>query len=126
MKKILFPFLKERHTFLLGKWWFRFGIVIYFLAILVSPFLLFGNYMEPYGNCYDSAQLLWKYHDLWLERIEQCSQSARDAWPVAAAVGVLGTVAVHYFIQAVLFKVVIDFIVLGPRPKTQGTKESSK
>ncbi len=115
IKKFLFPFFKERHKFLLEKWWFRLIIVIYIIAFIIAPFMFFAFYMySASGSCYDSLYLY--YGDTTFNvRLAECSRMAREAWTPGIGFAVIGTLILHYLIQIIFFKIVINFIVLGSK-----------
>jgi len=84
MKKIIFPFFnKEHHDFLIGKWWFRLFIIFY----VVGVYILFSAISNWNG---------WDRNLLW-------------ALPGTLVL----TAIIHYIIQFIFFKIIIDFIVLG-------------
>ena len=110
LKKILFPFYSsERHGFLMKKWWFRLLFVFYITGIIVSP-VVFGTVawellVEP---CFK-----YKY-GLGIPHTDiDCIQVSRDTMLERRLYIIFGPIITHYLIQLALFKIVMDFIVLG-------------
>jgi len=117
-KKLLFPFFKERHQFLLKKWWFRLLIVGYVLVFVVMPFCLFLSYIDPYEKCYDTVIVLFDYgSEVYNQQVVQCRENVRAALIPAISYAVIGTLLIHYITQLIFFKIVIDFIALGTKGK---------
>ena len=119
MKKFLFPLFKDRHKFLSAKWWFRLITVIYLTLLVISPFYIFLNYMD--------SQTSWCYGSLYLfsgepgfsfdQQLKTCKEVAQDARIPAISFGIIGSLAIHYFVQLLFFKIIIDFIVLGGKAR---------
>lgn len=65
------------------------------------------------GWCYDELYLYHDNHELFQFYQEQCSQSAKEAQPFLWLSGTAGPIVIHYLIQLILFKIIINFIVLG-------------
>ena len=109
--KILFPFYNyERHNFLYQKWWFRLLIVVYIVGIFVG-FIYIGNILADsyWGWCYDSSM----YYDNYSERLELCGKFMNDYRWKSIGESILYTLIFHYLIQFILFKIIINFVVLG-------------
>src|SRR3989344_4076247 len=123
IKKILFPFFKERHHFLLQKWWFRLLIVGYIatltISLIIIPSDFFSSYVEPYLRCYDRVIETFDWgSELYNQEFSSCREGVMSSLLPATGFGVFGviwTFLIHYFIQLFFFKVVVDFIVLGSR-----------
>gem|GEM_PF-5349143 len=114
MRKILFPFFKDHHRFLLGKWWFRLALVIYVIALVVSPFAVGLGYLNSQTDwCYDSLSFYYDDTKLFNNQLEECQVLARALWDDAIVAGILIPIFSHYLFQLILFKLVIDFIALG-------------
>lgn len=117
--KFIFPLFKERHYFLLKKWWVRLAIVVYILAFFLLPFIIFALDMNlTVGWCYDSLPY-GKDQKVFNAHLEECQTLARGEWISAISFSMLGTIALHYMIQLLLFKIIIDFIALGTVIKTK-------
>lgn len=114
MKKTIFPFYNtDRHFFLIEKWWFRTIIVIYIFFFLISPFLIWSWHVNlSAGWCYDSLPLYYDYTS-FNERLSECSELGRNAWVTGVPIAILGWLIIHYLIQIIFFKVIIDYIVLN-------------
>lgn len=117
-KKIIFPFYKERHGFLVQKWWFRAIILIYFLWLLISPFYIGISHLNSStGWCFNSAE--WYLEkgrfDIWDVEFDKCQQLWRQTWFQSIGVGVVGALLLNISIQFLFFKAIMDFIVLGVR-----------
>ena|SRR3989344_6081964 len=118
MKKYLFPFFKERHRFLLDKWWFRLLLLAYVVGICLLPLYLASYFMESYVNCYSIVTTIYEWGtDIYKQEFAQCQQAIRDVLPLVAAGVLVGTVVIHYLIQFLFFKITIDFVALGTRFK---------
>ena len=115
MRKIPFPFYKERHAFLLEKWWFRFLIVVYVIVFVATLFTIFFWHMDQsVGWCHRSLELLSsEYPALYGEQLVECGRIAHQALPSGVALAVIGTLAIHYLSQLIFFKIIIDFIAVG-------------
>ncbi len=124
MKSIVFPFYKERHKFLVQKWWFRVVLLIYVVWLVISPFYMGFSYLITQTHwCYDGAELNLSFHndlEVWRAEFEECQILAREQYAPSIGVAVIGSVVLHYLIQLLFFKVLMDFIVLGTRFKRQG------
>ncbi len=114
MTKFIFPFYKkERHHFLVEKWWFRSIIVIYVIAFVTTPFALWlWHVNQASGWCYDSLSL-FLLDDTYSERLEECSKLARDAWTTGIQLAIIDWLTIHYLIQIIFFKIIVNYIVLG-------------
>lgn len=120
MKKILFPIFKERHRFLLNNWWFRSIIVIYIVLFVIAPFLIFSEHMHSSMDwCYESLPSLLTHNDRqsFNEELAKCTAYARDARIESLMLAIVGTLIIHYLIQLIFFKIVMDYIVLGGKTK---------
>lgn len=112
MKKILFPFYnKERHGFLMNKWWFRLGIVIYILALFWVIYQGYYNtVLGPYEACLDKAIRF------------DVNMSTCD-FHLNYSVGILASlfylISFHYSVQLIWFKVIVDFIALGSKESSE-------
>ncbi len=116
-KKILFPFFKERHKFLLNNWWFRLVVVAYAISFVTVPFLIFSNNMHSSTDwCYNSLPFIHNSQD-FNEELAKCSGYARDARVESVILAIGGTLVIHYLIQFIFFKIVMDYIVLGGKRK---------
>ncbi len=113
MKKIIFPFYKKAlHNFLTEKWWFRSIIVIYIIVFVIAPFVIWlwhVNYASSW--CYDALNLFYDY--TFSDRLAECSKIARDASITGIPVAILGWLTIHYLIQVIFFKIIVNYIVLG-------------
>jgi len=112
MLKILFPFFnKNRHAFLKNKWWFRAFTVIFFVALILSiTTIWFSEVQEVYDDC-----IAYYGNKIILEEVLSCNQNARDAWtyPGIIQASLINPIIYFYLIQLFIFKVVIDYIILG-------------
>ena len=129
LKKIAFPFYSsERHSFLMEKWWFRLLFVLYIIGMIVSPIvfaLITNNWLvEPCSDLLIGDELA-KLHnnnpDLPTDYLEDalkdssedymnCRRSMKDEVRLYVW---FGPIVTHYLIQFALFKIVINFIMLG-------------
>lgn len=93
------------------KWWFRLLFVFYITGIIVSP-VVFATVawellVEP---CFK----FFKYkYGLGIPTDIDCAQVSRDTMLERRLYIIFGPIITHYLIQLALFKIVIDFIVLG-------------
>jgi hypothetical protein len=109
LAKVVFPFYNARHDFLLQKWWIRLVIVLYggFLVVILIK-VYSGIAINPYcaSEYHDSPALM-----------QNCCRMVQDS-KRAAIVGALAlTTALHYVIQLIFFKIIVDFVALGGRGK---------
>ncbi len=109
--RAIFPLYNTgKHSFLLSKWWFRLLIVLYIIVIIVGWGVISNSYAySSWGWCYDLAI----YSNNMSERFEQCGMFLDDSrWQVLGS-SILSIIVIHYLIQLVFFKLIINFIVLG-------------
>lgn len=84
------------------------------------------TYEAEAGWCYDSLHLYYGDFAAFDREIEKCGLYAKEAQPVIWASGILGPLVIHYFIQLIFFKLIINFIVLGgknPETEVRNNKE---
>ena len=117
IKKILFPFYKTDHQFLMEKWWFRLSLVLY--AIIFVWFLFFcidESYKANIGWCWETLGL---YEDVsnYNSALKGCMSLYDDFGLVLGmwSYGIITPIVIHYIFQLVFFKIIINFIVLGGR-----------
>lgn len=119
IKKILLPFYKEGHKFLLEKWWFRLFLVLYLIALILVPFYLFSEHMDSYLKCYDVVIKIFTWgSDQYNQQFALCKEEVMNAIPLATGYALFGTLVVHYIVQFLFFKIIIDFIMLGNHKKS--------
>ena len=108
LKKILFPFYSsERHGFLMERSWLRLLFVFYIIGIIVSPVVFGAIAWELLVESCLKHRLEFPHTDI------DCLQIVKDTDTERALYSIFGPIVTHYLIQLVLFKIVIDFIVLG-------------
>lgn len=114
MKKIFFPFFqKNRHSFLMQKWWFRMLIAIYIIGMIVL--LIFSwIYTSDYfwGWCYDGLFIYTNNNDFNKHFLE-CHAIGKENFLYAIFSTFSIVILIHYIIQLMVFKIIIDFIALG-------------
>lgn len=115
LKKVIFPFFnKVRHDFLMKKWWFRLLIVFYAIGIVVLLHSIW-SYFEAttWGWCYDELHLYGINNAEWTWHLNLCNKIREEnfAWVLPGAF--ISTAVIHYIIQFVFFKIIINFVVLG-------------
>ncbi|MFA5188199.1 MAG: hypothetical protein WC460_02460 [Patescibacteria group bacterium] len=115
MKKIIFPFYnKDRHKFLAEKWWFRAIIVIYVIGFIITPFAIwFWHVKESSGWCYNSLYIYYDDKPAFDAQLADCTRFAREAWINGIPIAILGWLIIHYLIQIIFFKIIVNYIVLG-------------
>ncbi len=115
LKKITFPFFNtERHHFLTEKWWFRLLIVFYSIGATILLISIWSNFSSSsWGWCYDSLYLYVGNDAEFSQRFNQCREIWKESFAWVALGGFISTAIVHYIIQFVFFKIIINFIVLG-------------
>ncbi len=125
-KRILFPFYKEeRHSFLKRRWWFRLITVIYIVALIVTPFIIFSSYGDN-SWCYDSLNLYDYGSDSYKQALSDCVKSGKEAILPAIGMGLGVTLVVHYLFQLLLFKLIINYIILGGKKYEEKESEGDK
>ena len=84
-------------------WWFRLLFVFYIIGIIVSPFVFVVAAVE------------WLTDPCFRPGVDSDTSRAcyRHAMDEARLYFYFGPIVTHYLIQLVLFKIVINFIVLG-------------
>lgn len=85
------------------RWWFRLLFVFYIIGIIVSPVVFVVAAAEWLT---DPCSGIYLDNDSYMD----CYRHAMDE---ARLYFYFGPIVTHYLIQLVLFKIVIDFIVLG-------------
>ena len=141
MNKIIFPFYnKSKHDFLIKKWWFRGFIVIYIGILLVSMASIwqigvnqihdvcldqikypgFPNEFRRADGSYDFKKAFESPESkLEQARIEPerklCDKDKLRAWfaPVVIKDAIIIPLIIHYLLQFIFFKIIIDFIVFS-------------
>lgn len=119
LKKVTFPFFNTiRHHFLVEKWWFRLLIVFYAIGAIILLGSVWSEFAtSQWGWCYDSLYLYLGNDAEFTQHFNQCKEIWKEsfAW---VALGAFASIAViHYVTQFIFFTVIIDFIVLGGKPK---------
>jgi hypothetical protein len=109
IRKILFPFFRKRHRFLMGKWWFRL-LVVGYATVLIFLVVYPWHYISSYPSRYCS------------ERIGPGFSYAEciDTWGGRGSVLdiqifpyiFVSIVVLHYLVQLVFFRILVDFVVL--------------
>lgn len=127
IKKILFPFFKEKYWFLLGKWWFRLLIVIFIVFVVMVPVVSSLNYHSVNSDwCWQNLQERIRQGDyrddssysVFQDDKDYCVQIAQDASLVSFILYIVTSLFSLYGLQFIFFKIIIDYIVLGTiRPK---------
>ncbi len=116
-KKILFPFFnKERHGFLFTKWYFRTTVVVYSTMLMISPFCIFFGYFSSQTSwCYDSLYLFSGNNKSYDYVLQNCSDLSRHTLFPSLALATIGFLIVHYIIQFIFFKIIVDYIILDSK-----------
>lgn len=119
-KKIIFPFFNaNRHEFLTEKWWFRLLTVTYLIGVVVLLYkLLEAGSQQEWGWCYDSAHLYIDNAGGFAKRLDECGKMLNEARKIVWAWSFVATLVVHYLVQFIFYKIVINFIVLGGKKAT--------
>lgn len=125
VKNILFPFFKkDLHAFLTRQWWFRTVIVLYVIALVISPVVFFIYFMD--------SQTDWCYGGLYLYRGEElnqqiraCGEISREARGYAIPFALISPPSLHYLVQLIFFKVIVGYIILGGK-RHPGQKKHHK
>ncbi len=118
LKKVLFPFYRERHNFLYKKWWFRLAFVIYLILLVVAPIYVFATYTNSESSwCYNSLHLYYDDLAQFKEQSAECARIAKESILPGLGFAIIGTIVVHYLVQLIAFKVVADFIFIGGKER---------
>jgi len=116
LKKIIFPFFnKERHEFLFKKWWFRALIVVYVVFIVLSFRALVVSEVMPVEKCipYYNDNLSWMNNDEGKIFKEECLAERLSMMPGDIASSLVITIIIHYIIQLIFFKIIVDYVAIG-------------
>ncbi len=129
LANIFFPFYHPRHHFLSKKIWFRGITTLYILTFIIVTSVvwyqsLMGNYydcvaeVEEYYGGQPSPAVSMEQFKGYFDARDSCNQGARVAWenwetPTIMVLIFFGFV--HYLIQLIFFKVVINYVVLGSK-----------
>lgn len=111
IQKIIFPFYKSKtHHFLKEKIFFRLLIVLYPIGLLIYTYQnwLQQSYMS-WGYCYKFIIDKPNYPFL----LDKCSELRQTHYSSTLLLTLIATIFVHYIIQFVFFKIIINFVVLG-------------
>ena len=121
LKKITFPFYKsDRHHFLTEKWWFRLAIVFYAIVAVVLLGIIWSSFSSAnWGWCYDSLSLYVGNNAEFSEHFNQCKEIWEESFALVILATLTSTTVIHYLIQFIFFKIVINFIVLGDNKENQ-------
>jgi hypothetical protein len=115
IKKILFPFFRDRHRFLMAKWWFRFLVVGYVVALAIAPSFLFTTFLDSGVEwCWRTASAYSDDAPKYKQQLEECSRIHRAVLPFIVIETLLVALLGHYIVQVVFFKIGVDFVTLGP------------
>lgn len=116
MKKIIFPFLnKERHNFLKNHWWYRLLIVLYVVFLLAIPFYFYSTESRDDLNCLTHVEKFYE-NKVYLgdeaadKAVDECLAYQASQSQTAVIYAILMTIAAHYAIQFIFYKIVIDYI----------------
>ena len=123
----MFPFFKaESHHFLSEKWWFRLLTVLYLIGVVVFLFEIWDSlFYSAWGWCYDLASSYMGDAGGFRKHLDGCGEILESTNRASVlAEGLAVTIFLHYLIQFIFYKVIINFIVLGG--KDQGSKMSSR
>lgn len=127
IKKLLFPFFnQERHAFLTKKWWFRTVVVLYVTGLIIAPLVIFfpdyniqGRYCRYYQSYKTQVESQSVGQKKSLDEIFAKSWNNKDCREVTkkeVVSNILSAtiipIVLHYVIQLIFFKIVIDYIVL--------------
>lgn len=115
MKKIVFPFFNmEQHRFLTERWWFRLLIVLYSIGVVILLVSIWSKLsFSSWGWCYDSLYLYIGNNAEFSQHFNQCKEIWKESFAWVVLGGLVSTAIIHYIVQFVFFKIIINFIVLG-------------
>ena len=125
IKKIFFPFCNgARHSFLNKRRWFRLLIVLYIIFIIACIILIFVySAQKAWMWCYDSIHPYASYaindKNYTEDAVNNCIDIANGAKVEVYSGTLLSVLFIHYLIQFTFFKVIIDFIYLGPKKEDE-------
>lgn len=119
IKSVLFPFFNINfHAFLIKKWWFRLLIVLYIIGIIIILGAISSKLAySSWGWCYNSSYLYIDNNAEYVQHLDRCAQFLSQERLNVILVTILLTAIIHYIIQFIFFKIVINFIVLGSLQK---------
>lgn len=129
LKKILFPFYNSNHQFLMKKWWFRTIFVLYVFGLIFIPIAtLLVQQSNYFNNCEQSAKnyfgtdLTFSKYPVedrgWImnsysDTLKNCYKGGTQNLQMLIFDIIIFLIVIHYIIQLIFFKVIINFIVLG-------------
>lgn len=119
INKMAFPFYKiDRYHFLTEKWWFRLIIVFYSVGIAILLFSIWSIFSSSsWGWCYDNLYLYVGNYAEFSQHFNQCGEILKESFAWVVLGGFVSVAIIHYIIQFIFFKIIINFIVLGGKSK---------
>ena len=117
IKQVAFPFFKkDKHHFLSEKWWFRLLTVLYVIGIVILLFRIWDSLSySAWGWCYDTSYVYFDEPSMFKQHLDECGQFLRSSRLEVIGGGIAITIFIHYLIQFIFYKVIINFIVLGTK-----------
>lgn len=121
-KKVIFPFYeKDKHLFLLKKWWFRLIIVVYLISFVGGVGVVADDiYQSQIGWCWDTSYLYYADFKASNEHRELCSSlyelPENNPW-LRLGYSFLIVLVISYVIQFIFYKVLVNYIILGGKTK---------
>lgn len=124
MKRLLVPaYRPARHSFLMRRWWFRLFLVVYVPFILLwGPVRWVGAVETAHNNCVATLTVsVGNGTPDFYRALSTCNDVARDAWtwPGVLWGSLLPPLLLHFIGQWVLFRVIVDFVVLGGKREAE-------
>jgi hypothetical protein len=116
LKKIIFPFFnKERHGLLFKKWWFRALIVAYVIFLALSFRALVISEVMPVEKCfpYYNESLSWMNDDEGKIFTKECLAERLSMMPGDIASSLAITIIIHYIVQLIFFKIIVNYVAMG-------------
>lgn len=127
MFRIVFPFYRERHSFLTSNPWFRLFAVAYCIGLAVYPILyVIGSLGFETAICHGSLDAVIAENakpdplmsQSFVTERAKCDMIFRERWLAETGASVAVTILNHYLMQCIFFVVIMDFLVL--RARTNG------
>lgn len=128
MKNILFPFYTNKHNFLKSKKWFNIISILY-PVFLLSIFIHLYHLVVTVdlSDCYNFTKTFYAVDTVEFYRsIETCRKLYYSYLLQFGIIGPVSILIVHYIIQFVFFRMVINTIVTKKEPRNVAQDDNAQ